>query len=253
VIPGEPPAALGVVWLTERDTRNRAHTTLAKAALRKAALVWGYSASQLDLLEHEWGVAPSRLRLLHWGIDSEFWRANGQEPGPGVVVSAGNDRHRDHRLLLSAVLGLREGNGGLRFEIATKDRLALPASVGTRHTALSHPEMRDLYGRASVVAVATVPNHHLAGITVVLEAMACERPIVVSDTPGMSEYVKHGETGLLVPPGDRDKFAEAIDALVREPERAREMGRAARRSIEARFSTTMLTNQLADALRDALK
>jgi glycosyltransferase involved in cell wall biosynthesis len=250
-LPGEPPAALGVVWLTD-GVRNGRQRRLAARALPRARLVWGYSESQLDLLEHEWGVRASHLRLLRWGIDETFWRVNGGYHSDGLVVSAGNDRHRDHAVLVQAMLQLRDQHPKLRFEIATKDRIELPAPVGRRHASLTHLEMRDLYTRAAVVAVPTVPNHHLAGVTVLLEAMACGRPVVVSDTSGMREYVRHGETGLLVPPRDRDALVAAIDSLVRDPERASEIGRAARRAVEAQFSTRMLASQLAQALRESV-
>jgi rhamnosyl/mannosyltransferase len=47
----------------------------------------------------------------------------------------------------------------------------------------------------------------------------------------------HGQTGLLVPPGDAPALAQAIHALLSDPERARSLGQAARRRAETYFST----------------
>ncbi|MBI4552246.1 MAG: glycosyltransferase family 4 protein [Candidatus Latescibacteria bacterium] len=59
---------------------------------------------------------------------------------------------------------------------------------------------------------------------VLLEAMACQTPIVATDVGGVSEIVQTGETGLLVPPADPERLAEGILTLLRETERARAMG-----------------------------
>jgi glycosyltransferase involved in cell wall biosynthesis len=109
--------------------------------------------------------------------------------------------------------------------------------------------MRELYTRAEVVAVAVTPNLHVSGMSVLLEAMACGRPVVATETPGMSEYVADGETGLLVPPGDADALADALSSLLAEPERARELGRAGRRAIESNFTTSQLASRLAGVFR----
>jgi phosphatidyl-myo-inositol dimannoside synthase len=69
------------------------------------------------------------------------------------------------------------------------------------------------------------------GITL-LEAGACERPVVAGRSGGMVDAVADGETGLLVEPGDDDALARALIALLGAPDRARALGRAARARIE---------------------
>jgi len=60
---------------------------------------------------------------------------------------------------------------------------------------------------------------------VLIEAMAVGKPVVATDSGGVPEIVLHGETGLLVPVRDAAALAEALVALLADPERAREMGR----------------------------
>ena len=83
-----------------------------------------------------------------------------------------------------------------------------------------------------------------------LEAMACEAAVVASAVGGIVEVVADGETGILVPfeavddgtqePADPERFADdfaaAVNALLADPARAEEMGRAGRRRVIERFS-----------------
>ena len=70
----------------------------------------------------------------------------------------------------------------------------------------------------------------------VLEANACERPVVATRVGGVPRYVTEGENGLLADGGDVQGFAGAIRALLDQPERARAMGLAGRSRVLERHS-----------------
>jgi glycosyltransferase involved in cell wall biosynthesis len=70
---------------------------------------------------------------------------------------------------------------------------------------------------------------------VLIEAMALGRPLVAPREGGPRVIVADGETGLLVPPRDARALADAIDELIGDPARRRDMGRAARARVEAVF------------------
>jgi len=70
----------------------------------------------------------------------------------------------------------------------------------------------------------------------VLEAMAAGLPVAAFRGGGVDEMVGDGETGLLVEPGDVEALARAFVRLARDPEAAREMGRAGRSRAAAEFS-----------------
>lgn len=73
--------------------------------------------------------------------------------------------------------------------------------------------------------------------TVLLEAMACGKPVVTTELgTGTSWVNRHGETGLVVPPADPDALAEAIRALLADADARRRMGEAARRRVEEEFT-----------------
>jgi glycosyltransferase involved in cell wall biosynthesis len=71
--------------------------------------------------------------------------------------------------------------------------------------------------------------------TVIIEAMAAARPVVSTHLAGIPESVVHGETGLLVPPGDTMALAEALARLIEDPKLRLHYGRAGRERIEQHF------------------
>jgi glycosyltransferase involved in cell wall biosynthesis len=230
------PVVTGVVWLTDEvDART---AVFARRALPKAALVWASCGAMIPRLRQDWGARTAQHVPL--GIDVDFFQPG---PGmrPGLVVSAGNDRHRDHDLLVRAVRKVP----GCRLEIATRLPVGDPTVI---RTGLNHHQIRGLYERANVVAIATTPNIHASGLTVTLEAMACGRPVVIPDTPGLTDYVVPEQTGLVYPVGDEDALAKCLQRLVTDQVMAVTMGEAGRRRVVQQFSTELQAARLAELM-----
>jgi glycosyltransferase involved in cell wall biosynthesis len=70
----------------------------------------------------------------------------------------------------------------------------------------------------------------------VLEAMRAGLPVVASAVGGVHEAIEHGETGLLVPPGDERALSDALRRLLTAPARRARMGELARARYEQRFT-----------------
>lgn len=83
---------------------------------------------------------------------------------------------------------------------------------------------------------------------VYLEAQAVGLPVVAFDSGGVADVVAQGETALLVPEGDEAAFADALEALLRDPDRRERMGRAARRFAMAERSPARAAENLAEVL-----
>lgn len=227
------PVITGVVWLTDEVSPMTAR--FARWALPRAGLVWASSSAMIPRLRSDWGV--QRAHHVPLGIDTDFFHVR---PGaePGLVVSAGNDRHRDHAMLIRAVRQVP----GARLEIATR----LPVDPGVARPGLTEGQIRGLYARASVVAIATTPNVHASGLTVTLEAMASGRPVVIPDTPGLMDYVVPDQTGLVYPVGNEDELAKCVKRLLSDTAMATELGAAGRRKVEREFSTELQAARLAE-------
>src|SRR5262245_29712324 len=90
----------------------------------------------------------------------------------------------------------------------------------------------------------------------ILEYMGAGRPVVATNVGGAREAIIEGETGHLAPPGDYETMAARITELLRNPERARSMGRRGRQVVEQKFSPAAQlaqTEQLYDRLLARVK
>src|SRR5215212_9908040 len=102
-------------------------------------------------------------------------------------------------------------------------------------------DVREVWRRA---AIAVFPSTYGEGVPkALLEAACCARPIIAYDAPGCREVVRHGETGLLVPPNDVAALAEAIAALAGDLVRRQAMGAAARVLAEREFGEAAVAEQ----------
>jgi len=249
-----PPVASGVIWLTDPASSARAGRVVARRLLSGADLIWALSSAQLPVLERHWGVPADRLAHLRFGVDTSFWRP-GPEPAsqahtPSFLVgSAGNDRHRDYRLLVTAMRSVRHQIPKARLEVATWQPLPDIPDLVQRRGTLSHTDLRDtLYRRAQVVAVVVRPNLHVSGITTVLEAMACGRAVVCTRTPGIEDYVTENENVILTRPGDQDDLTAALVALLLDDDRRHALAEAGRRHVSGLFTTSRMVKDLAGLL-----
>ncbi|GAB2936949.1 hypothetical protein GCM10027047_37080 [Rhodococcus aerolatus] len=247
------PVLTGIAWLDDPADLTPRYRAAVRRALPRTAGVWTNVAPMVPRLVAAWGLPADEVHHLPLGIDADFFPAQPWPDGTGLVVSAGEDRMRDHATLVDAVRRVRSRHPQTHLEIATSLPLAAGPDLATVHRERMNGRMRDLYRRATVVAVALHPTPLGSGLTVVLEALASARPVVVTDNPGVDEYVQHGVTGLLVPPGDPAALADALAGLLADPERAREMGRRGRAAVESCWTTEHMAAGLADLVRATVR
>lgn len=237
--------ASGVIWLTDMIERG-ADTGRLVEVLRGAETLWVLSEAQVEPLRALFGSAGPRIVAVPFGVDAEFFSPRPYPDRPRIV-SVGNDRDRDPQTLFRALARVHEQRPDVELIVQSSASTDAPAGVEVVQR-MSHGELHELYATASVIATATRPNLHVSGMTVTLEAFATGRPVVNTDTPGMSQYVTEERTGHLVPLGDDEALAQRLIGLIDDPQRAAEMGLAGRRDVEERFTTHEMCAHLAQIL-----
>lgn len=197
---------------------------------RMESMLFGEGERQ-PMLEAYPGIG-GHLHVNQFGVDTRFW-----SPGPsrerGYVLAVGNDGRRDYATLIAAARRF-----DCPFVVVTGNELPLhPPHVrqlkGSYSEGLSDLDLRDLVRGAACVVTPLQATRQPSGQSVTLQAMACGRPVVLSDTEGLwcRKTLRDGETLLLTPPGDADALAARIREIVASPSLARRLGEAARDAV----------------------
>lgn len=132
-----------------------------------------------------------------------------------------------------------------------KELECLAEEEGVAGTAVFVPSFTDAQKAALLagcICVLYTPENEHFGI-VPLEAMAAWRPVIACNSGGPRESVQHNITGFLCEPTP-ESFAAAMGVLLAAPDRAEEMGRAARRHVEGNFSCRAFGENLDGVLQD---
>ena len=95
---------------------------------------------------------------------------------------------------------------------------------------VAHADVPQWLNRFDIYVAVSRLDSESFGVAV-LEASACEVPVVVSDAGGLPEVVVHGETGLVVPRNDPAALAEALRRLIEQPALRQRLGRAGRERV----------------------
>ncbi len=135
------------------------------------------------------------------------------------------------------------GEGNLR---STYQQQAIGLALGDRVIfcgRVSDEELPAHYALCDLLVLPSTTMGEAFGV-VLLEAMACGKPVMASNLPGVRSVVDDGEDGLLVRPGDVDDLAEKIQMLLDDPQRRWEIGERGRAKVEERYAWPVIIPRL---------
>jgi len=247
-----PPFVYVAIGLPERlvQLRSRRMERLYAHALGGAAAIVTYSAHEADVLTRWLGERgmEAPVQFVPFGVDVEAFRPTGA-PSRLDVVSVGADPHRDFELLVETARALPE-TGFLAVTTADRARslAGRPANLSVE-TDLPFDEMRRRLERARVVALPVRDNSYSGATTVLLQAMALAKPVVVTRTAAIETGygLEDGDNVRLVGPGDGGSFGRALAELLGDRVRARALGVRARATVEGALTWQQYVGRI-DAL-----
>jgi starch synthase len=253
-----------------------------RTAIESADAVVAVSAGMAeDVLRCYPAVDPGRMHVIHNGIDTDEYKPStekwvlaeyGIDPNRPIVIFVGRmTRQKGLPYLLKAAHSFEpDAQVAVLASAADTPEIAIEVEHGIDELQdqrdgvfwirrmLPKPELIQLFSAAAEFVCPSI--YEPMGI-VNLEAMACETAVVATRTGGIPEVVSDGETGTLVPidpdpddpygaPRNPDafaaSFADAVNALVRDPGRATAMGIAGRKRAVEHFSWTAIAERTRD-------
>ena len=269
-------------WKVEQlGTAYQASSWVERTAYENADGVIAVSQAMRHDVHHLYGVPDRKIRVIHNGIDLDQYKPTvdrsvlvryGIDPDRPFVLFVG--RITRQKGIIHLVEAIRDIRPGVQVVLCAgapdtpeigqemEDRVERARSQTSNPIIwipeiVPKPEIIALYSQASLFVCPSV--YEPFGI-INLEAMACGTPVVASAVGGIKEVVVPGKTGLLVPfapaaemdfePRDPARFARdlaaAVNQLLDDPARLREMGIRSRERVEHFFSWTSIARWTTD-------
>ncbi len=272
-------AALVIHWhlSLSRDFAPGSYPWTWRLAFRRASAIFAVSEPSRRSLS-PLGLPEERIWILHNGIDTQRFRPDldGQHVrqelavpmGAPLILLPGRMRpYKGQADLLRAVALLRDRGRDVTVAlVGGDDSVSLPGSGPLYRpqldTLTEELEIRDRVRfvdhrhdmPAVMVAsdIVAVPSHDDPLPLVVIEALACGRPVIGARSGGIPELIADGISGLLVPSGSPGALAEAIERILIDPKLAERLGRNGRQHVEARFSQERMAHNAGQLYRRVL-
>jgi glycosyltransferase involved in cell wall biosynthesis len=104
----------------------------------------------------------------------------------------------------------------------------------------------------AIADIFSLPSWREGFGNVYLEAMTHGKPVIACDGEGITDVIKHGENGLLVKPKDVESLAQAMDFLLANPDKARELGRRAQKLVLENYTWEKNARKYIEIYRELL-
>jgi len=246
---------------------------LATSLCSKASRILAISGPVRSALERM-GYPASRIRMVPEGLELERYRPLGDQMLKTVRTSLGlgdGDRAvaivgmvmdwKGQHVLVEAAPRVLERHPSTRFFIVGESPVGAESYSERLRTMIARLGLQDRVRftgyRSDVPAVIQAVDVLVHASTspepfgrVVIEGMAMSRPVIATNIGAPPEIIRHGETGLLVPPAAPDDLASAINGLLDDPLRARAIGDAARMDATAKYSIQRHTGLIESVLEE---
>lgn len=208
---------------------------LGRKAERAAfvAVISHFARSQLMLFTER--AHWDRFRIIHCGVDPARYAA-----APALRADASDcrllfvgrfDPEKGVHVLFEALDKLMPAHPHLTLTMVGdgQDRTELEAAAARFGDRVHFTGYLDQAGVAQALAdhdVLVLPSFSEGLPVILMEALASARPVVTTQVAGVGELVRHGETGLIAPPGDAETVTRHLDSLIKDSARRARMGAA---------------------------
>jgi glycosyltransferase involved in cell wall biosynthesis len=190
-----------------------------------------------DLLRARLGVPVSGVLIA---MIARFTREKGYPEFLTMARRIASERPDVHFVVVGTSLRERDGVRVDPLEHGLEGRLTV---------LIDRRDMPEIYACADLVVL---PTHREGFPRALVEASAMGIPVVATRIRGCREAVVHGETGLLVSPGDGEALYQGVTSLCVDPDRRARMGEAARRRARTEFDERRVCDRVLTLYRELL-
>jgi glycosyltransferase involved in cell wall biosynthesis len=222
-------------------------------ALRNAYKIVCLSNHQRQILL-DYGISSEKLKMVHFGVDKDFYQSSNYNED--YILSVGKDNGRDYDTLIKTAKNFRE-----KFIIVCSKRNVIslheeiPKNVQIIFGA-NYTDLKELYIKAKLVVITTKAENKFfdgsdcSGQTVILDAMACGKPIIATHRKWMDDYFENGREIFIIDPENPEILVKKIEEIYSNVELLAKVSREARLAIEKKFNSEMMAMDLAKLLKN---
>jgi len=253
------------IWIAQTPSDLLRYRILTKF------LIWASDKTILTCkdfirLAKENGFNTEKLKVIYTGLNlAEFYQKensrneieiNGKKIKKPIVAMVGRfDRYqKGHQYFIEAAKIINGKVSNVNFLIiggtvnAEEEKFKKELEEKVKKLGLSNQIVftgfyPDLIYLLSNIEVVVIPSLYEAPSAVAMEAMAIKRPVVASNIGGIPEVVVDGETGFLVPPKNPEAIAEKVIFLLKNPQKAKEMGEKGYLRVKENFTQEKLARE----------
>lgn len=201
------------------------------------------SQSSADFVAKAFRLDRGQIAAIYDGVETDVFRPLDIEREPGTLLYVGNsdDRNKGARYAIEA-LALLKHRTDLHLTVVDRPIATLVPSLskklGIEHmvTLTGRLSREDLVSRYNRAELLVSPSLYEGFGLPAAEAMACGTPVIATTAGAFPEVIEDGRSGILVPPGDPQALASAIERVLDDGELRARLGEEGRRRIVDNFS-----------------
>jgi glycosyltransferase involved in cell wall biosynthesis len=214
------------------------------------------SKSVRDDFMTRFDLPEERTHVLSWGFDASYYETGGigvKEPKGRFIVSAGKT-HRDYNTLVKA---FRDVNCTLKIYCSgdtAPDRSLVSENVKVVYShplqaAIPYNELLREYRSAYAIAIPLTSTGKLMGLTGLLDALVLGKPLIMTRNACIDVDIEAEGVGIWVAPGDVEGWKRAVNRLLENPDKAKEMGERGKELVSRKLSIANFGADLARILK----
>jgi glycosyltransferase involved in cell wall biosynthesis len=237
-----------VPWSPGWKLRDR----LSAFAIPRADACVVFGRNQIGLVRETY-KSQKPIHFVRFCVDLDFYKPGpaSKHHGPATIWSCGLDVGRDFETLINALDGLPV-QLNIKAPQRVQEEFVDRKNLQFEDRYLAPEEFRDRYRTAEIVVVSTKSTPNASGVTSLMEALACGCATIVTENPGIQDYIPGDEAAITVPIGDHQAIREAVELLLAQPERAALLRQNARRFAEQSFSQEAHHRRMAEVIKETI-
>jgi len=227
---------------------------VCRRLLGKIANVYIAQSRYVSSLLLDLGIPEGKIEVIPNAIDVSIFKPEGEKVDNRLLYVGRIEEYKGLHVLLKSlrlvrvpvqllIIGPMVGEAYYHKKIMT---LVAELNNKTSHKVvyLGPKKSRELLKYYQSASVVVMPSLSESFGNVILESLACETPVIASSVGGIPEIINSYENGILVPPNNEVKLAEAIQYLLNDEYIRRRLGRCGRKLVIEKFSLEVITQKL---------